>query len=227
MNISTIFERIRSLFFADDSREDIQKAIKEIELKQIKLKDTLTNLIFQELKLKDRRQELLKEALEIKQDLEDALQKDLDELSLNLIEKIDLINDEEKFLNAQIEELSQSILEIKGSKKELEIGAKRYKDTLITLDSKQKALNAHKAIKEDINSIKSELNLETGESALTKIKDKIHLLNAQMSQLEESKSHFDHELKDLRKSRMRNNQVEKLKILKANLKLNKDIIIVK
>jgi len=227
MNISTLYYKFKNLFKNENSKEEIHKAIREIDLKQVKLKDSLTNLIFQESKLKEKRQDLMDEAFEVSRDLEEALQKNLDELSLGLIEKVDLLKDEEKFLTSQINELSKSIIEIKESKKELEIGARRYKDTLVTFNSKEKALNAHKEIRESISSIKKELNFDSQENTLSKIKDKIHLLNAQMSQMESVDSDFDKAIKKLRQKRVKKSQLDRLNKLKAQLNINENIIVMK
>ena len=65
MNISTLYYKFKNLFKNENSKEEIHKAIREIDLKQVKLKDSLTNLIFQESKLKEKRQDLMDEAFEV------------------------------------------------------------------------------------------------------------------------------------------------------------------
>lgn len=224
---NNIFTFFKSKFIEDESKYEINKTIENLNLKHDKLKSSLTQLLFQERKYRDQSESVSGEIIDLKFELEESVKQNDDELSLLLIEKIDDKENERTFLNEQLTSLAQDIKEIHSNKNELLIGISRYKEVLLTYDSKAKALEARKLIKDEISSIKSELGMNSAESTLSKIKDKITMMNIEMS--EHTNSELEQRLNTSKKNRVQMRNLERLNKLKSKLteqKIKQDIIVV-
>src|SRR5687768_7616750 len=66
-----------------------------------RVREALTNLIFQRKKLSDQLQELDQEVLELKTDIQQAARENRDELAINLIAKLEGAQEEHGFLKGQ------------------------------------------------------------------------------------------------------------------------------
>lgn len=198
--------------------------MQEFDNNQTKVKDSLTNLIYQHSKMLDKQTILIDENELLAQDLEETVKENDDELSLQIIEKLEQNKEEIHFLSEQIQGLEENIIELKNTKKEIELSKGRYKDLLAINENKKNALNAKKEILaqiNDLNSYKSSLN---SESYLTQLKDQIHKTNAEITMLKDETVERD-KIQQLRSNRVKKSHLEKLNQLKEKIN-DKEVIIV-
>jgi phage shock protein A len=213
----------------ENQKQDIEKTITDLNLKLEKLTHSLVELVFQEKKYIGKKSSYQNELVQIKLDIEDSIRNNDDDLSMLLLDKADQTNEEISFVKDQLSTLSSDIVSLKENKKELQIGIKRYKDVLITYDSKMKALKARKDIFQEVNAIKAEVSSLSSESTLTKIKDKIAYMNIEMNIDTGENASIEQRLLTNRKHRLNTKNMDRLQKLKdqLNKNLNQNVVVVK
>jgi len=213
----------------ENQKQDIEKTISDLNLKLEKLTHSLIELVFQQKKYIGQNSSYQTELVQIKLDIEDSIRNNDDELSIMLLDKADQTNEEISFIKDQLISLSSDIVSLKENKKELQIGIKRYKDVLITYDSKMKALKARKEIFQEVHAIKAEVSSLSNESTLTKIKDKIAYMNIEMSIHNGENVSVEQRLLTNRKQRLNTKNLDRLQKLKdqLNKNLSQNVVVVK
>ncbi len=109
----------------------------EYKTNQEKVKESLTNLIYQHSKMLDKQSALLDENESLGLDLKDSVTENTDELSLKIIERLEQNKEELNFLDQQLLELEDNIAELKNTKKEIDLSKGRYSDLLSIHESKR------------------------------------------------------------------------------------------
>lgn len=218
------FNFLKEYFKRQDDKVDIQGAINELDKKHMKLQEALTTLYFQQSRLTQKKMDIESLNRDQAMDLQEAIKENKDELSLHLIEGIENSKEELEFLSAQLQEIDNDIALAMENKIELESSMKKYKEMLFTYDSRVKALNARKELKKDLGLLKQSIGNSSHEDTLGKLKDKIHLLNAELNVNSLGNDQVERELKNLRANRLQKRNLEKLNQLKRKYQ-SKDMII--
>lgn len=196
----------------------------EYENNQIKVKESLTNLLFQHSKAVEKQGLILDENEQLALDLEDSIKASDDDLSLALIEKLELNKEELQFLDEQLIGLSTTISELKETKKDIDSSKGRYSDLLSIHESKKVALQAKKEMLGQLNELNESRASLNSSSYLTKLKDEIHKANAQISLIEDE-TNSSNKLQALRKKRLKNEHLNKLNILKQRVQTNSTVVV--
>lgn len=197
----------------------------EYNTNQAKVRESLTNLIYQHSKMLDKQSVLLDENESLALDLEDSVKESTDELSLKIIERLEQNKEELNFLDQQLLELDTNIAELKKTKKEIDLSKGRYSDLLTIHESKRSALRAKKEILEQLNDLNSNREALSSKNYLTDLKDQIHRTNAEITLLQDE-TRSDDSINGLRKKRIKRDNLNKLQTLKEKFQ-SKNVIIVK
>jgi phage shock protein A len=208
-----------------DDREEIKKAMVELDQRHVKLKDALTSLYFQQARLTDKKELLQSENMDIGTDLEQAATENRDELAIHLIEKLDKNKEELLFLQQQLTEIENDIEVVLRNKKEMEIAATRYKEMLVTYDSRYKALQARKELKTQIGELRNSINSADQQDTLSKLKEKIHYLNAEMNLLNDGDNQLEKQLSDMRQGRLNQDKLKRLDLIKQKLQDRSAVVV--
>jgi hypothetical protein len=199
--------------------------MKEYENNQKKIRESLTNLLFQHSKVIDKQDYLMDENEHIALDLEEAVKANEDELSLTLIAKLEQNKEELIFLDEQLKTLEINITELKETKKEIDLSKGRYKDLLDLHESKKIALNAKKEMLSQLNELNESRATLNSNNYLGQLKDQIHKANAEIALLQDE-TNTDNTISKLRRNRVKRDHLNKLNTLKHKLQ-NNEVVIVK
>lgn len=196
----------------------------EYNSNQTKVRESLTNLIYQHSKMLDKQSSLIDENESLALDLEDSVKVNNDEISLKIIEKLEQNKEELIFLDQQLLELESNITELKNTKKEIDLSKGRYSDLLTIHESKRTALKAKKEILEQLNDLNTNREALSSKNYLAELKDQIHRTNAEITLLQdETKS--DDSINGLRRNRVKRDHLNKLQTLKEKLNSNNVVIV--
>lgn len=191
---------------------------------QQRVRESLTNMIYQHSKMLDKQSYLLDENENLAIDLEESVKEESDDLSLKIIEKLEHNKEELNFIDNQILEFENSIQELKTTKKEIDLSKGRYSDLLSVHESKKAALSAKKEILEQLNDLNSNREALSSKGYLSELKDQIHKTNAEIILLKDETNSND-SINELRRNRVKRSHLNKLQSIKQKLN-DKNVIVV-
>lgn len=200
------------------------RPLDEFDRNQKKVRESLTHLIYQHSKMTEKQTQIIDENEMLALDLEESVKANHDDLSIQIIEKLEQNKEELHFINEQVKELEENISQLSSAKKEIESSRGRYKDLLSVHESKKTALQAKKEIHEQLNELNSDRQALNSKSYLAELKDQIHKTNAEISLLKDEAKEQD-ALKYFRQNRIKREHLNKLNMLKEKFQTQKAIII--
>ena len=208
MNLIEKIKKMISAMFSDKDL-DIQSIDSEIYEQKQKITGALTQLYFQQGKLEDKKNQLEVEAERLTEDLNLAVKNGRDDLSLQILEKIDLIKEQVEFINSQLIQIASDVELAEQSRKEIDNNSLKVKTSYESFQTRKSLLESQKLIKEQLSSIS--LNGQT--NFQDQLNEKLHSLNAQIKTLEGS-SPLERDLSSLRKENLNNARAQRLEELK-------------
>jgi phage shock protein A len=194
-----------------------QGAIEAHRRHLVSVREALTDLIFQRKKAQDRLQLLDAERLELKQDVEDAARSDQDELAINLISRLEAVDEEHRFLTGQVAALERDVVMARDTERRLGQEIEGAERTLGTLASRHQALRARSQLVQPIARAGQVLE-RSAETLSQPLADQVRRLEAELEALETRRTDWEKDWDKLRTDRSRSRQTRILSRIKDDLK---------
>lgn len=193
---------------------------------QKRLKESMTELIFQRKKFEAQLVKLQNNKLNLKKDLETAAYQDRDELAIKLMEEMDLvvaeINDTQKNLDLVVEEIKTA----KQVEVELASQIEKSESQLAILVSRSQSVKMREELQAQFSKIHKEIsNIKPG---LTGIEESILHLESRLENIQEPQAEWKNEVVKMRKDRtdhLRKSRLEQMKMQLRSKKLPGRVII--
>ena len=183
-----------------------------------RIRRALTTLIFQRKRIGDQLAKLDAEILEIKRDLQIAAKEDRDELAVNLIAKLDTLQEQQRFLTSQLESLEEDAKHAEQTEKDLMAEISKAEMLTATLKSRHTALRVRRQMREELQHVGSNLARLTSSNASGAIQDQIRRMEAEIESLGSKQEDWEKEWRTVRKTRMANRHRDVLDKIKRNLR---------
>jgi phage shock protein A len=194
-----------------------QGAIEAHRRHQLSVREALTDLIFQRKKTQDRLDALDAERGELKHDVEDAARSDQDELALNLIARLESVEEEHRFLSGQVTALERDVAMARDTEKKLGQEIEQAERTLGTLASRHQALRARAQIVQPLARAGQALQ-HSAEALSQPLADQVRRLESELEALETRRADWEKDWDKLRDDRSRARQSRVLSRLKDDIK---------
>jgi phage shock protein A len=182
-----------------------------------RVRDALTNLIFQKKKMQDRLQQVDREVAELKVDLTQAAKEDKDELALHLIAKMESTQEEHQFLRTQVDTLEKEIGIARETEQKLAKDIVQAEQLMGTLTSRYESLKLQRKIQSDLQNVTKALHSGQSNSALVPLSDQIKKMEAEMEAYATRRQDWEKDWEKMRASRVASRHQAALDQLKENL----------
>ena len=199
----------------------VEGTIRDYRDRQMKIRQNLTNLIFQKKRLEQKMQESGHQLKELTMNMERTVQAGKDELALKIIAKIETTKEEVGFLNQQVEKLEIDIAEASRIEKELGVKIGESGEKLRLLGSRIEALKLRKELQEDLNALGGSIRSLATDNGIQKLKDQALKLEVELETV--GGSDLDIELRKLEEENVNARHIEMLDEVKAKLKIAKPV----
>jgi chromosome segregation ATPase len=222
-----IMERLRSLIIRrpQDTEAEIQGLIEHQKKQQLQLKESLTELIFQRKRQEQLLVQLEGQKQQLDQDLQLSVQRDMDELSIHLMDQQEQVEIEIKEGNENLKFLIAEIKSAREADLDLSRDLKKAESQLAVYNSRYRALQLKNSLRQQISQIhRKEERAGTG---LSRIQESLIRLEARLENQPHFENDLDRQLKSLRKDKVdyqRKAQLEDLKLKLGQKKLSGRVI---
>ncbi len=219
-----IFDRItnklgaffRSLFSGQEENFSPEKTIQKQRASQKRLKESLTELVFQRKKLEAQIKKLDEKVLGLNEDLEMAAINDKDQLALHLMEELEMTQLERKETHTNLDLVTKEIRSGKQLEVELSQQIKKSESQLAVLASRSQSVKMRKDLQNQFTKIQNEMSyLQPG---LSDIEENILKVEAQLESLRGDQDSWKDEVSEMRKQRRDRSREVQLQQLKTKLK---------
>jgi phage shock protein A len=189
--------------------------LKEQRAQLEKLRQAITQLIFQKKQIRHRTDEISEQLAQLKADLEQAALAGKDELAVHLIEKSEALEEENTFLMNHYAKLKEDLFAARETEKTVLENLEKMRYQLNALASRSQALKMRKKLKSQLQGTGSVL--AQTRTSMDAVHEQIHKLEAENEALSSHEEAWEKELKQFRKERKKTTYDQKLSALKAKL----------
>lgn len=149
----------------------IQAALRDYREKRIKLKKSLTSMIFQQKKLEQKVELLHGQNRFLEERIEESVKSRRDDLALELIKEKEVMESNITFLLEQKLTLDKEVQDAKSFESELESEIHRAETELRQLGSRIEVLKSRKALQEELQDASLRIDTLKGQNYLEKLRD--------------------------------------------------------
>ena len=199
----------------------VEGTIRDYRDRQLKIRQNLTNLVFQKKRLEQKMNESGQELKELTMNMEKSVQAGKDELALKIISKIENTKEEVSFLKQQVDKLEVDIAEASRIEKELGVKIGESGEKLRLLGSRIEALKLRKELQEDLNALGGSIRSLSTDNGIQRLKDQALKLEVELENV--GGSDLDIELRKLEQENINARHIEMLDKVKAKLKIAKPV----
>jgi phage shock protein A len=199
----------------------VEGTIRDYRDRQLKIRQNLTNLVFQKKRLEQKMNESGQELKELTMNMEKSVQAGKDELALKIISKIETTKEEVSFLKQQVDKLEVDIAEASRIEKELGVKIGESGEKLRLLGSRIEALKLRKELQEDLNALGGSIRSLSTDNGIQRLKDQALKLEVELENV--GGSDLDIELRKLEQENINARHIEMLDEVKAKLKIAKPV----
>lgn len=227
----SIFKRLNTLWkglwesVASKGEENhqllVEGTIRDYRDRQLKIKQNLTNLVFQKKRLESKMIESDQQLKELTMNMEKAVKAGKDELALKIIAKVEMTKEEVGFLKTQVDKLEVDIAEASRIEKELSVKIGESGEKLRLLGSRIEALKLRKELQEDLNSLGGSIRSLTSDTGIQKLKDQALRLEVELENV--GGGDLDIELRMMEQESIDGRHHDLLDEVKAKLKIAKPV----
>ena len=182
-----------------------------------RVRDAMTNLIFQRKKMQDRLTQVDREVAELKVDIQQAAREDKDELAVHLIAKLESSQEEHAFLRTQVETLEKDVGIARETEQKLAKDIAQAEQMMGSLTSRYEALRLQKRIQSDLQSVTKGLHAGQANAALAPLSDQIKKMEAEMEAFAVRRQDWEQDWEKMRASRVASRHQLALDQIKQNL----------
>lgn len=205
--------------FGSSSLDPSQQArfvIEKQKRSQKRLKDSMTELIFQRKKFETQLEKLESKRLGMKEDLDTAVYRDRDELALRLMEELELITREVDDTNKNLEIIRSEIETAQQVEVELASQIEKSQSQLAILVSRSQSVKMREELQSQFSKIHNEIShLKPG---LNVVEENILKLESRLENLQGPSQDWKKEVVKLRKDRTNHLRKSRLEQLKMQIK---------
>lgn len=227
----SIFKRISTLWKGvwesvvsrgeDNHQLLVEGTIRDYRDRQLKIRQSLTNLVFQKKRLESKLAESGQQLKELTMNMEKAAKLGKDDLALKIIAKMETTRDEAGFLNEQIGKLEVDIAEASNVEKELSVKIGESGEKLRLLGSRIEALKLRKELQEDLNSLSGSIKSLSTDNGIQRLKDQALKLEVELETV--NGGDLEAELRMMEQENISSRHQEMLDQVKAGLKVAKPV----
>ncbi len=182
-----------------------------------RVREAMTNLIFQRKKMQDRLTHVDREVSELKVDIQQAAKEDKDELAIHLIARLEGTQEEHGFLRTQVETLEKDIGIARDTEQKLAKDIVQAEQLMGSLTSRYEALKLQKRIQADLQHVTRTLHAGQTSTALAPLSDQIKKMEAEMESFAARRQDWEQEWEKMRASRVASRHRVALDQIKQNM----------
>lgn len=201
---------------AGNDQEKARFAIRQQEMNLKRLKQNLTELIFQRKKFEKQLEAKQIQHTNLKRDLELAAMQDRDDLALHIMEELEIVGSEVVGTEKNLEMVRSEIENAQRVQKQLAQQIEKSHSQLAILISRSESVAMRESLQAHFSKIQDQI--ENSQPGVSQIEESILKLEARMEGLHGEDKAWKDELRTLRKERSQNFKVAKLQQLKTQLK---------
>ena len=195
-----------------------QGALQAQKQQLIRVRSAMTDLIFQKKKMQDRLQTVDQEVCELKQDVQQAASENKDELAVNLLARLESMQEEHTFLQGQVETLVRDVEIAKETEQKLAKDIGNAEQMLGTLSSRYEALRLQRKIQADLVDVNRTMSTVAG-SALSPLADQVKRMEAELETFQQRREGWEKDWQAMRQSRVSGKHRDALAEIKRNMDL--------
>lgn len=199
----------------------VEGTIRDYRDRQFKIRQNLTNLVFQKKRLEQKMNESGQELKELTMNMEKSVQAGKDELALKIISKIEMTKEEVNFLKHQVNKLEVDIAEASRIEKELGVKIGESGEKLRLLGSRIEALKLRKELQHDLSALGGSIKSLSTDNGIQRLKDQALKLEVELENV--GGSDLDIELRNLEQENINARHIEMLDEVKVKLKIAKPV----
>ena len=185
-----------------------------------KLRDAMTNLIYQKKRMQDQLKVLQTEIYELKADIEEAVRSDADELAINLIAKVETVEEEYNFIKTQLAAVNKDIKVARETEAQLQKEISQQEQIMGSLTSRYASLKVRRELQAELQNASSVVS-----DSMAKVKipiaDHIRRLEAEMEVIQGKHQSWESDWQKIRSKRSESRHEEALRKIKENLRPRK------
>lgn len=199
----------------------VEGTIRDYRDRQLKIRQSLTNLVFQKKRLENKLAESSHQLKELTMNMEKAAKLGKDDLALKIIAKMETTRDEAGFLNEQVGKLEADIAEASNVEKELSVKIGESGEKLRLLGSRIEALKLRRELQEDLNSLSGSIKSLSTDNGIQRLKDQALKLEVELETA--NGGDLEAELRMMEQENVSSRHQEMLDQVKARLKVSKPL----
>lgn len=183
-----------------------------------RVREAMTNLIFQKKKMQDRLTGMDREVGELKVDIQQAATEGKDELAMHLIARLETTQEEHRFLKGQVAQLEKDIIIARDSEAKLVKDIAHAEQLMGALTSRYESLRVQRKIQAELQGVTKTLIAGQTNTALGPLSDQIKKMESEMEAFATRRQDWEQDWETMRAGRAPSRHRDALEQIKQSMK---------